>query len=71
MRLSEDVYSYLVIIFMGIPATILFNLLSNIVRALGDSKTPLYFLIFACSGKYCSGFCFYPEFPIWAWQVQA
>lgn len=47
-EIIEDAYSYLVIIFMGIPATILFNLLSNIVRALGDSKTPLYFLIFAC-----------------------
>ena len=47
-EIIEDAYAYLVIVFMGIPATILFNLLSNIVRALGDSKTPLYFLIFAC-----------------------
>ena len=33
------------IIFLGIPATILYNLPANISRALGDSKTPLYFLI--------------------------
>ena len=47
-EILDDAYQYLVIVFMGIPATILFNLLSNVVRALGDSKTPLYFLIFAC-----------------------
>lgn len=47
-EIIDDATAYLVIIFLGIPATILFNLLSNAVRALGDSKTPLYFLIFAC-----------------------
>jgi len=36
---------YLFIMFAGIIATIFYNLSSNIVRALGDSKTPLYFLI--------------------------
>ena len=36
---------YMVIIFAGIPVTILYNMLSSIARALGDSKTPLYFLI--------------------------
>ena len=37
--------SYLVIMFAGIFATVFYNLSSNIIRALGDSKTPLYFLI--------------------------
>ena len=60
-EIIEDAYAYLVIVFMGIPATILFNLLSNIVRALGDSKTPLYFFNFCLSGKYCSGFCTDPN----------
>ncbi len=40
-------YKYLYIIFLGIFATVFYNLSSNIIRALGDSKTPLYFLIFA------------------------
>ena len=31
--------------FAGIPVTIVYNMLSAIARALGDSKTPLYFLI--------------------------
>ena len=40
-------YSYLIVIFLGIPATYLYNMLAGIIRALGDSKTPLYFLIFS------------------------
>lgn len=40
-------YDYLILIFMGIPATMLYNLTSGIIRSLGDSKTPLYFLIFS------------------------
>lgn len=39
---------YIVWIFIGLFVTALFNILSNMIRALGDSKTPLYFLIVAC-----------------------
>lgn len=38
-------YNYIFVIFLGIPATMLYNLLSGIIRSLGDSKTPLMFLI--------------------------
>jgi len=41
-------YRYVVWVFAGLVATALFNLLSNMIRALGDSRTPLYFLIIAC-----------------------
>ncbi|MGM9550571.1 MAG: MATE family efflux transporter [Faecousia sp.] len=41
-------YDYIFVIFLGIPATMLYNLLSGILRSLGDSKTPLVFLI-VCS----------------------
>ena len=41
----EDANTYIWIIFLGIPATYLYNLVSGIIRSLGDSKTPLYFLI--------------------------
>ncbi len=48
MNTPEDIfqnsYSYILIIFMGIPATYLYNILSGIIRSLGDSKTPLVFL---------------------------
>ena len=37
------------IICAGIAATVLYNLLSGILRALGDSKTPLYFLILSAA----------------------
>ena len=48
MRTPADIFegarAYIFIIFMGIPATFLYNLLSGIIRSLGDSKTPVYFL---------------------------
>ena len=37
-------YIYLLIIFLGIPFNILYNLLSGILRAVGDSRTPFLFL---------------------------
>ena len=46
--LFEDAYNYIVWIFAGLIVTALFNLLSNMIRALGDSKTPLYFLVVSC-----------------------
>lgn len=41
----EQSYQYIVTIFLGIGATVLYNVLACILRALGDSKTPLYFLM--------------------------
>ncbi len=38
-------YSYFVIILAGIPVILFYNTLAGIIRALGDSKTPLYFLL--------------------------
>lgn len=40
----QDAYIYIFIIFCGIPATFLYNILSGIIRSLGDSKTPVIFL---------------------------
>ncbi|MEY8317076.1 MATE family efflux transporter [Oscillospiraceae bacterium 50-58] len=39
-----NAYTYIFVIFMGIPATFLYNLLAGVIRSLGDSKTPVYFL---------------------------
>lgn len=44
-EIIDYAYDYLVVIFAGIGASVAFNLLSNVLRAVGDSKTPLYFLI--------------------------
>lgn len=40
-----DAYVYIMIISGGILAQMLYNLLASILRALGNSKVPLYFLI--------------------------
>ena len=43
----HDTYLYIMIICAGIFAQVLYNLLASILRALGNSKTPLYFLLFS------------------------
>lgn len=49
MRTPADIldgaYDYIFVIFMGIPAIYLYNMLSGIIRSLGDSTTPLLFLL--------------------------
>jgi len=47
-EILDEALSYLIIIFWGTGASVMFNLASNMMRALGDSKHPLYFLILAC-----------------------
>ena len=42
-----DAVSYIRIIFFGIPVILLYNMTSGILRSLGDSRTPVYFLILA------------------------
>lgn len=46
-NIFQDAYWYLLITFIGVPCTFFYNLLSSIIRALGDSKTPFWFLLFA------------------------
>lgn len=38
-------YNYIVVIFAGIPAIMLYNILSAYLRSLGDSVTPVIFLV--------------------------
>ena len=47
-ELFEDAYEFMYVMCLSTVMIVLFNLLSGFIRALGDSKTPLYFLIF-CS----------------------
>lgn len=39
---------YLLICFIGIPFITAYNIISSIFRGLGDSKSPMYFIIVAC-----------------------
>lgn len=51
MNMPEDLfgiaYEYIGVIFAGIGATIYYNMIAGILRALGDSKTPLMCLVFS------------------------
>ena len=46
-EIAEDAAAYLFVVLAGTGATILYNLISNILRALGDSRMPLVFLVFS------------------------
>lgn len=46
-NIMEGSYHYIVIIFLGIPVTYLYNLISGVIRSMGDSKTPVVFLTLA------------------------
>ncbi|MDR1960292.1 MAG: MATE family efflux transporter [Planctomycetaceae bacterium] len=41
-------YRYINLILWGLGASMMFNLLSNVMRAAGNSQTPLIFLVIAC-----------------------
>ena len=58
-NIIDGAYSYIFFVFAGIPATYLYNTLAGIIRALGDSRTPVYFLIFIQSLKYRTGSVFH------------
>ncbi len=49
LRTPEDIfeysYSYILIIFIGVPTVFLYNILSSMMRAIGDSRTPLVLLV--------------------------
>ena len=53
MNTPEDIidnaYAYIVVIFIGIPTIFFYNILAGIIRALGDSKTPVFILMIATS----------------------
>lgn len=50
--------SYVKIIFWGIAVTMLYNVTSSILRGIGDSRTPLYFLIFSSLLNIILDYCF-------------
>ena len=45
--ISKEAYAYMFVVLLGTGTTVFYNIISNILRALGDSKTPLYFLVFS------------------------
>ena len=54
----HDSSTYLMIYFAGISFNLIYNMGSGILRAMGDSKRPLYFLIIACINNIILDFLF-------------
>lgn len=46
-ELINDSCKYIIVIFAGIPVVYLYNMTAGIIRSLGDSRTPVYFLALA------------------------
>ncbi len=46
-ELYRDAVLYIRVIFLGIPTTVLYNYSASVLRAMGDSKHPFYFLLLA------------------------
>ena len=46
--IEDQAYRYMIIICAGMLATIVYNMFAGILRSFGNSRTPLYFLIFSC-----------------------
>ncbi len=44
-EIFPDTYRFMRVVYIGITATIAYNMFNSILWALGDSKTPLYFLL--------------------------
>ena len=53
MQTPDDIigysYDYIVTIYWGLVATVFYNLGSSVLRAIGDSRTPLIFLVVAAA----------------------
>lgn len=62
-EVMSDALLYLRIIFTGILFTFIYNFLANTLRALGDSKTPLYFLVASAVLNVLGDLLFVAVFP--------
>ena len=47
--IMDEAYGYIVYIFGGMLAIMMYNLGSGVLRAVGNTRTPLYFLILSCA----------------------
>ena len=46
-NIIDGSYNYIIVIFLGIPVVFLYNMTAAILRSLGDSRTPVAFLVMA------------------------
>ncbi len=60
----DEAYTYISIILGGMLVTICYNMFAGIMRALGNSRTPLYFLILAVILNVCLDILFVMTFNL-------
>lgn len=48
---AEGTVAYLTVCFIGIPLITAYNIISSVLRGMGDSKTPMYFIAVACTAN--------------------
>lgn len=58
-KIYDMAYDYMFAVLLGTGATIFYNMISNILRALGDSRTPPGFPCIFLSFKHCPGCSIY------------
>lgn len=56
--LFDEANAYLQVVLGGMAATLFYNMEAGILRAVGNSRTPLYFLIFSCTLNLTMDFLF-------------
>ena len=60
----DGTVSYLTICFIGIPFITAYNIISSIFRGMGDSKSPMYFIMIACAANIGLDFIFMGAFRL-------
>ena len=60
-ELIGDIGAYMGVIYAGLCVTAAYNFLAAVLRALGDSKSPLYFLDDLCGCQCGAGHSIYCE----------
>lgn len=65
-NIIDEATVFALVSFLGCATTMFFNFLSAVIRAIGDSRTPLVFLIVACILNVVLVVLFV---PVWGWGV--
>lgn len=63
-NIFDDSFLYIYIIFAGIPACMFYNVQAGLMRAVGDSRSPLYFLMISCCINVVLDLLFIPGFGL-------
>lgn len=73
IRTPEDVFvearQYIQVVLGGLAASLFYNMGSGLLRAVGNSRTPLYFLIFSCALNIAMDVLFVRVFDFGVWGI--